>query len=137
MNGDDAKKILEDAGFIVELVKEHNGQPKDTVVYQNIPEETVVIEGTEIILNVSLGPEPSQESVVPTENKTPQYQKGKVVTKETDLNVRKGPDKGYEIIGTVAKESTVEVAGMEGDWYKIVYENDFGYVSKDYIELVN
>lgn len=195
MNGDEAKKILEDAGFIVEIVKEYNSQPKDTVVYQNVPEETVVIEGTEIILNVSLGPEPSQESVVPdvsgwvfedakkeleknelfvntayeesdtiasgkvisqniapgtkvkkgtsvllvvsTGSKTPQNQHGRVVTKETDLNVRKGPDKGYEVIGMVAKGSMVEIIGMDGDWYKIVFKNGFGYVSKDYIELVN
>lgn len=137
MNGDDAKKVLEDAGFIVELVKEHNSQPKDTVVYQNIPEETVVIEGTEIILNVSLGPETSQEPVVPTENQAPEYQKGRVVTKETDLNVRKGPDKVHDVIGTVAKGSIVEIAGTEGDWYKIVFKNGYGYVSMDYIELVN
>lgn len=195
MNGDEAKKILEDAGFIVKIVKEYNSQPKDTVVYQNIPEETVVIEGTEIILNVSLGSEPSQESVVPdvsgwvfedakkeleknelfvntayedsdtiasgkvisqniapgtkvkkgtsvllvvsTGSKTPQNQQGRVVTKETDLNVRKGPDKGYEVIGMVAKGSIVEIVSMDGDWYKIVFKDGFGYVSKDYIELVN
>ena len=195
MNGDEAKKILEDAGFIVEIVKEYNSQTKDTVIHQSIPEETVVIEGTEILLNVSLGPEPSQESIVPnvcglvledakrelekyelfvntayeesdtvasgkvieqniapgtkvkkgtsvllvvsTGSKTPQYQRGRVVTKETDLNVRKGPGKAYDVIGMVARGSTVEIAGMDGDWYKIVFKNGFGYVSKDYIELIN
>ncbi len=192
INGAEAEKLLEDAGFVVEIVEENSEETKDTVIRQSVPEKTVVVEGTEIILYVSKGSEEvsvpdvrgrsfedaknelekigllvnteyaesdsvpagsviSQDIapetklkkgasvllVVSTGSTTPQNQQGRVVTKETDLNVRKGPDKGYDVIGMVAKGSIVEIVGMEGDWYKIVFKNSFGYVSKDYIELVN
>ena len=195
INGNEAVNILEDAGFIIKIKEEYSNEPENTVIDQSVPEETVVVEGTEITLTVSLGQKPSEDAEVPdvhgkkfeeaknqlencelfvntayeesdtvasgcvieqnvapgtkvkkgtsiliivsTGSSTPQYQQGRVVTEETDLNVRKGPGKEHDVVGMVARGSIVEIAEKDGDWYKIVFKNDFGYVSKDYIELIN
>ena len=192
INGAEAEKLLEDAGFVVEIVEENSEETKDTVIRQSVPEKTVVVEGTEIILYVSKGSEEvsvpdvrgrsfedakkeiekyglfvnteyAESDSVPTGSVISQdiapetklkkgasvlltvstgsggslYQEGKVVTKETDLNVRNGPGKEFDVIGMVARGSIVEITEENGNWYKIIFKNGSGYVSKDYIELIN
>lgn len=56
----------------------------------------------------------------------------------TTLNVRSGPGTKYGKIGTVSKNSSVKiVAKANGNWYKIIYGNGYGYVSASYIKEVN
>lgn len=57
------------------------------------------------------------------------------VVTTNDLNVRDGADTSANKIGTVSKDKELNVLGEEGDWYKIQYNNDVGYVSKDFVEL--
>ena len=54
----------------------------------------------------------------------------------TIIRISKGQGVHY-VCGTVAKNSTVEIVSLEGDWYKIVFRNGYGYVSKDYIQVIN
>jgi regulator of replication initiation timing len=66
---------------------------------------------------------------------------GVVVTKETSLNIRKGPGEGenYPIIGKAQKGSKLRILGKAGVWwYKIQGSNgSVGYVRSDYIELLS
>ena len=56
-----------------------------------------------------------------------------VVTAET-LNVRSGPAKSYDKLGTLSKDISVEVKGIvEPDWYVIEFEGEEGYISSDYV----
>lgn len=56
-----------------------------------------------------------------------------VVTAE-NLNVRSGPSKEYDKLGTLAKDVSVEVKGIvEPDWYVIEYQGEEGYISSDYV----
>lgn len=66
--------------------------------------------------------------------------KGTVVTEDTSLNVRGGPGKNYDKIGSVAKGATVTIVDEAKDsdgsiWYKIVYDISHGYVLSKYIKL--
>ena len=46
--------------------------------------------------------------------------KMKVVTKESNLNIRKGPGTNFEIVGKAAHNSTVQlIKRMYNDWYYI------------------
>lgn len=59
---------------------------------------------------------------------------GVVITKTDPLNVRKSPSVNAEIIGKVAKGSTVEIYSETNGWCEIRYNGKVGYVSKDFIE---
>jgi len=60
----------------------------------------------------------------------------KGITTASLLNVRKGSNTKYARIGELSKGSTVYVVAIIGNWYKIVYGNTYGYVSKQYVKLV-
>lgn len=51
----------------------------------------------------------------------------------TYLNVRKGPDTSYKVIGKMPGYSACEVLGEEDGWYKIQSGNVTGYVSAEFI----
>ena len=59
---------------------------------------------------------------------------GKVTASET-LNVRSGPSTSYEKIGSLKANSTVEVLGTSGSWYKIDFNGKDGYISASYLAL--
>ncbi|GEM_PF-719944 len=48
------------------------------------------------------------------------------------LNVRQGPGTNYARIGGLTKGKTVSVYADEGDWIKIGYGSDYGYVCQKY-----
>lgn len=56
-----------------------------------------------------------------------------VIDVET-LNVRSGPSKDYEKIGSLSRDMGVEVTGIvEPDWYVIDFEGEEGYISSEYV----
>lgn len=68
---------------------------------------------------------------------------GNRVTKQADpigtatvtasaLNVRKGPGTNYERIGGLTKGKSIEVYEDTGEWLKIKYNTEYGYVSQQY-----
>ncbi len=60
--------------------------------------------------------------------------KGVAVVDVESLNVRSGPSKEYEKLGTLAKDVSVEVEGIvEPNWYVIDFEGEEGYISSDYV----
>lgn len=61
------------------------------------------------------------------------HQKG-TVNVET-ANVRKSASDTAERIGFLDYGDTITITGIEGDWYKIIFENATGYVSKKLITV--
>ena len=61
----------------------------------------------------------------------------KVVTKSSNLNIRKGPGTQYEIIGKAAHHSQVQlIKKMYNGWYYIKSENGTkGFCSTDYLAM--
>lgn len=60
--------------------------------------------------------------------------KGIAVVTAENLNVRSGPSKEYDKLGTLAKDVSVEVKGIvEPDWYVIEFEGEEGYISSAYV----
>lgn len=58
------------------------------------------------------------------------------VTGDT-LNVRKSPSTDSKVVAMLFKGVECEMLGEEGNWYKIKYKSYTGYVSKDYVKIVN
>ncbi|TWI57924.1 N-acetylmuramoyl-L-alanine amidase [Halalkalibacter nanhaiisediminis] len=54
----------------------------------------------------------------------------------TTLNVRSAPNTNSSIIGTLVKGETVDVYGMDGEWLRIKYNGNAGYVHQSYIKQV-
>lgn len=53
------------------------------------------------------------------------------------LNVRSGPGTNNKIIGNLKNGAKVNVLEEKGEWYKIEYGKNYGYVSAQYISLEN
>lgn len=63
--------------------------------------------------------------------------KGKVNTTSARLNVRKSPTVNSSKIGQLSPGQSVEILEKTNGWYKIKYNNTTGYVSAEYISVVN
>lgn len=59
------------------------------------------------------------------------------VSVNSTLNVRKGPETDYSVIGSLKNGEKVAITGQTGGWYKIKYNNGDGYVSKQYVTVTN
>ena len=56
--------------------------------------------------------------------------KGVAVVEAENLNIRSGPSKDYDKLGTLSKGASVEVKGIvEPDWYVIEFEGEEGYIN--------
>lgn len=54
-----------------------------------------------------------------------------------DINVRKGPGTKFEIIGTISEGEIVSVITNEGNWSKINFDSDYGYISNKFIVSIS
>lgn len=63
-----------------------------------------------------------------------------IVSVDTSLNVRSGAGSSYEIIGKLYNNQTVTIVGSTqssgAKWYKIEYGNTYGFVSADYVNII-
>jgi 2',3'-cyclic-nucleotide 2'-phosphodiesterase/3'-nucleotidase len=59
-------------------------------------------------------------------------QKSVKVIAQIGLNVRDGADLTGNILGVLPYGSVVEVVGVSGDWYKIIYQGSYSYVYAEY-----
>ena len=60
-------------------------------------------------------------------------EKDGVVNATVGLKVRQGAGTNTNVLATLKHGSAVKIVGTSGDWYKIKYNSDYGYVHKDYI----
>ena len=51
------------------------------------------------------------------------------------LNVRSGPSTSYDVLGTISNSTNIEILEKNGNWYKISFNDNYGYVSSSYISL--
>lgn len=59
---------------------------------------------------------------------------GIAVIDADSLNVRSGPSKDYDKLGTLARNISVQVKGfVEPDWYLIDFEGADGYINSEYV----
>lgn len=55
----------------------------------------------------------------------------------TSLNIRKTAASDGEVLGTLYKDDTCTVVDAADGWYKIEFEDSYGYVSSEYVEIVS
>ena len=62
--------------------------------------------------------------------------RGVAIVDVDTLNVRSGPSKEYDKIGTLSLDTSVEVKGIvEPDWYLIEFEGEDGYINSEYVSF--
>ena len=60
--------------------------------------------------------------------------KGIAVVDVESLNVRSGPSRDYDKLGSISQGVEVRVRGIvEPDWYVIDFDGEEGYISSDYV----
>ena len=60
---------------------------------------------------------------------------GRVVTEWGRLNLRAAPSLDAEIIDKIPRGSRVLLLRQDGDWYYVFWNNQFGYVAKEFISV--
>lgn len=60
------------------------------------------------------------------------YKTVQIKSADGSLNVRSGPGTSYSVIGSLSTGKTADVVGVSGNWYKIKYGNNYGYISSQY-----
>ena len=88
-------------------------------------QESEIVESTEIV----------QETEVTEENIFTYTELEKVMYVKSSVNVRSGPDSGFEKIGSLSQNDEVKVTGQcnETNWYRIIYNEAEAYVSDNYL----
>lgn len=61
--------------------------------------------------------------------------RGTVITDSEGLNMRTGAGTTYSIIQTLPKDTEIQVLGSGSNWYYIKYNDNYGYVSSDFVFL--
>lgn len=56
-----------------------------------------------------------------------------------NVNVRSGASTDYDVIGTLTTGTQVQIVSQDNatGWYKIKYNNDYGYVSNKYVQITS
>lgn len=62
---------------------------------------------------------------------------GQVYNITSNLRVRTKPDSNSTVLGYLLNGQNVQITGESGNWYEIIFNESTGYVSKDYIKIVN
>ena len=62
---------------------------------------------------------------------------GEVINITSNLRVRTAPKSTATVLGYLLNGQTVQITGQIDNWYKINYNNSTGYVSVDYIKIVD
>lgn len=61
--------------------------------------------------------------------------KGTGAVTGNDVNVRSGPNKSSEKLGTIGEGKIVTIVGEEKGWYEIEFDGGTGYIYSDYVTL--
>ena len=52
------------------------------------------------------------------------------------LNLRSGPSTGSSVVDVAFRDEVVVITGRTGDWYKVIYNLQEGYMHSDYLRLI-
>lgn len=72
-----------------------------------------------------------------TSDQVIQNQKGQVINITSNLRVRSSTSTNSSVLGYLLNGQVVDVTGKSGEWIKINYNGQTGYVSSDYIKFVS
>lgn len=84
-----------------------------------------------------------KDTILDTENNkddnTGDTSSDKIGVTTGNVNVRRGASTDYDIIGTLTTGTKVQIVGQDSvtGWYKIKYNNDYGYVSNKYVQITS
>lgn len=78
----------------------------------------------------------SREYIVIIEGEESIFNAGGIVTASV-LNIREYATTKSSILGTLNKDSIVDIVAKISTWYKIRYNNSYGYVDKKYVDIYN
>ena len=59
----------------------------------------------------------------------------RVHTQGGNLNLRRGPSMNSEIIGVISNGKRILVLAQDGNWYYTFIDGNFGWVSRDFVEM--
>lgn len=99
---------------------------------------TVLVTSSLLLINNSVQASSTLKSTVSNKTivKNSEVLKTGIVT-ASYLNVRSDASLNSEIIAALKNNTSVNIIGTIGDWYKIKLDSTYGYVSKNYVKISN
>ncbi|EGT3617092.1 enterotoxin [Clostridium perfringens] len=79
----------------------------------------------------------SEEKPVEPEKPPVSVNKQGIVKVNSTLNMRSGPGSNYSVIGTLRNNDKVEIIKEVSGWYEIRFNDKSGYVSSQYVSIVD
>lgn len=79
---------------------------------------------------------PTNPDTKPEEKPNTEKSKGKVINVTSSLRVRKGPGTTYEVVGSLKNNDEFDILSKQGTWYQIAKGNLKGYISADYVKVI-
>lgn len=98
---------------------------------------TVAGAKSEVVLATELDNNTNIDGTQDLQNQTRATKKAKVVNVTTNLRIRSNASTSASIVGTLRPNTTVNIEGTSGDWYKIEYNGTRGYSHKDYLKIIS
>lgn len=80
---------------------------------------------------------PNTKPEVPDTKPEVVEQKGEVYNTGSNLRVRQSPSTSSMVLGYLVDGTKVDIIGSDGNWYKINFKDKAGFVSKDYVRLID
>ena len=74
---------------------------------------------------------------IPQYKDLPPMQFGKVVTEKDPLTVRTGPSTSHGVVGSIPKGRIMKIHEKKDGWYRVTYDKYSGWVSGDFVSLLN
>lgn len=114
-------------------------QTKPTVEYKCVilpaKEKTEEADSKEEVLAADESAQDEDETVFDAWDEIEVYEASKMLYAQSNVNVRKGPDTIYDVLGKLATNDTVEVIGNYklDNWYEIKYQDEVAFVSGKYL----
>jgi len=91
----------------------------------------------EVVALQSSNAETHVEATIENKTTNNEYKQQEIVTKE-DLNIREEPNTNSKIIDTVKPNTHLTGLYNDGEWYKVLYNNETAYVKSEYVyEIVD
>ncbi len=80
-------------------------------------------------------PETKPETKPETQPETPKVLGiGRIATKSDPLNLRSAPESGDNVLDRIPRKTEVQVIGESGDWLKVIYNGQTGYLARQYVQ---
>lgn len=131
----DAGEIFVEDTSSGEAVVEESVEQADEAFLDENEQEQTEDKGDQSVIEETLEEVETEETLVIDWDHVTSYESSKTLYSQSNVNVRKGPDTTYDIVGKLFTNDEVEVIGTykADEWFEIKFQDEVAFVSGKYL----